>query len=336
MATSTGLILGKFMPVHAGHRYLIDAARARVDRLTVVVCTLEREPIPGDLRYGWMKSLYPDVNVVHLTDELPQEPHEHPDFWALWTAALKHVHPEPISTVFGSEDYVLPLASCLDAAPIVVDRDREHVPISATMIRADPMVNWDYIPPPVRPYFVRRVCILGTESTGKTTLAATLAAHYNTVWAPEYARAYIDEEVGAVASLSVENFEQIVRGQWAGEERLAREANRVLISDTDIITTMVYAYAFLGTCPDWIVQAAAMPRYDLYLLTTPDVPWVWEDQRTFGHRRAEMQARFAAALDERAIPYTLISGDWAVRERTAIAAIEGLLSGHVPGARTRH
>jgi len=335
MSLSRGLIIGKFMPVHAGHCFLIDTARTQVDRLTIVVCSIEDEPIPGFLRYEWMKALYPDLNVVHLTDPLPQEPREHPDFWALWTAALKRIHPEPISSVFGSEDYILPLASCLDASPVVVDRERTHVPISATMIRADPMAHWDDIPLPVHPFFVRRVCILGTESTGKTTLAANLAAHYHTVWAPEYARAYIDDEVGEVASLTVENFEQIVRGQWADEERLAREANRVLFSDTDIITTMVYAYAFLGTCPDWIVRAAAAPRYDLYLLTTPDIPWVWEDQRTFGHRRAEMQGRFVAALDERAIPYTLVWGDWPAREHIARAAVDGLLHGHIPSVRTR-
>jgi len=75
----TGFLLGKFMPVHRGHMYLIECARSQVRRLTVLVCTLEKEPIPGDLRYRWVRDLYPEANVQHLTDEKPSYPEEHPD-----------------------------------------------------------------------------------------------------------------------------------------------------------------------------------------------------------------------------------------------------------------
>src|SRR5687768_9683832 len=77
----SGMLLGKFMPPHLGHVYLCEFARSYVRDLTIIVGTLPSEPIPGELRYAWMKELFPDVRVVHLAEELPQYPHEHPDFW---------------------------------------------------------------------------------------------------------------------------------------------------------------------------------------------------------------------------------------------------------------
>jgi HTH-type transcriptional regulator, transcriptional repressor of NAD biosynthesis genes len=71
---TTGMILGKFMPPHLGHQCLVDFARNYVDNLTVLGCSIQSEPIPGDLRYRWMREMFPDVNVVHVTDENPQEP----------------------------------------------------------------------------------------------------------------------------------------------------------------------------------------------------------------------------------------------------------------------
>ena len=83
---ATGMVLGKFHPPTLGHRYLVDFARHYVRDLTVVVGTLRREEIPGELRFRWMREMFPDVRVVHLTDENPQYPAEHPDFWDIWRA----------------------------------------------------------------------------------------------------------------------------------------------------------------------------------------------------------------------------------------------------------
>src|SRR5437667_8778357 len=71
---TTGMLLGKFFPPHLGHIYLGEFAARFADRLTIVVCSLNREPIPGELRLRWVRELFPFETVVHLTDELPQEP----------------------------------------------------------------------------------------------------------------------------------------------------------------------------------------------------------------------------------------------------------------------
>src|SRR5438094_1164094 len=96
-----GLVVGKFMPVHNGHRYLIDTALARVDLLTVVVCSSPGEPIPGLLRVQWLQALYPQVHVVHLVQEAAWSSRGHPTCYGRWAQALQRVHPAPIDLVFG-------------------------------------------------------------------------------------------------------------------------------------------------------------------------------------------------------------------------------------------
>jgi NadR type nicotinamide-nucleotide adenylyltransferase len=115
---STGLIIGKFMPLHRGHLYLIGYARARVDDLTVLVCSLIREPIPGELRYRWVRDLYPEVNVQHLTDENLSYPEEHPDFWNIWRRTIRRFVPTGPDFVFTSETYGDKLAEILGAAHV--------------------------------------------------------------------------------------------------------------------------------------------------------------------------------------------------------------------------
>ncbi|MCI0529484.1 MAG: AAA family ATPase, partial [Nitrospira sp.] len=269
--SGTGLIIGKFMPPHLGHQYLIDFARCFVEQLTVLVCSIKVEPIPGELRYGWVQEMFPDVKVLHVTDENPQEPQEHPDFWQIWHDSIRRALPTGPDYVFASEGYGWKLAEILDACYIPVDHARRLVPMSGTLVRKDPMANWTYLPPCVRPYFVRRVCIFGPESTGKSTLAQHLAAHYKTVYVSEYARDLLDFKDGRC---DPEDIPLIARGQIASEEALARQANRLLFCDTDLITTTIWSEILFGECPLWIREEADRRLYHLYLLTDIDAPWV--------------------------------------------------------------
>ena len=106
----------------------------------MLVCSLESEPIPGALRYGWMRELFPDVRVVHVTDENPQEPHEHPEFWRIWTDTVLR-HAERPDVVFTSEAYGWELARRLGAEHVPVDLGRELVPISGTAMRDEPLAG---------------------------------------------------------------------------------------------------------------------------------------------------------------------------------------------------
>ena len=73
-----GFVLGKFMPPHAGHVYLCDFGRAYVDELTILVCSLPDDPIPGELRHQWMKEMFPATRVLHCPEIVPQAPEDDP------------------------------------------------------------------------------------------------------------------------------------------------------------------------------------------------------------------------------------------------------------------
>jgi NadR type nicotinamide-nucleotide adenylyltransferase len=314
------MLLGKFMPPHLGHVYLVEFASRYVDRLTVVVCTLAREPIPGELRFRWMRELFPFDHVVHLTDELPQEPSEHPDFWHLWKASLQRVLPHQPDFVFASEDYGQKLAEVLGGRFVPVDRSRAAIPVSGTAIRADPLRHWEYLPRCVRPYFLRRVCVFGPESTGKTTLARQLAQHFNTVWVPEYARTLIEAQQG---SITFEDIEHIARGQIASEDALSRSAMRVLIADTDVLTTCIWSEKLFGQVPAWVREQAEKRSYNLYLLLDVDVPWVADVARYLPEDRASFFERCRTELEQRSRPFMILHGSWEQRFAEAVMAVQG-------------
>jgi NadR type nicotinamide-nucleotide adenylyltransferase len=325
---ATGLVIGKFLPPHRGHQFLIDEARRAVDVLTVVVCSLAREPIPGDRRVAWIREMFPDVDVRHLTDENPQEPHEHPEFWTIWTDSLRRLIPSGPDVVLSSEDYGDELARRLGARHVLVDRDRRAVPISGRQLRDDPLTHWEHLPECVRPWFVRRVVVTGAESTGKTTLARDLAAEFGTVWVPELARDYLDRRY-AGQTLSPpcreEDIPEIARGQIASEEALARASNRLLFCDTDLGVTVAYAERYFGTCPEWVRRAAAERPYRLHLLLAPDVPWVSDPQRDLPAERDAFTARLRADLERAGRAYVFVSGPWQKRRERAVAAVRTVL-----------
>lgn len=318
------MILGKFLPPHRGHQWLIEFARAYTRRLTVLVCTLEREPIPGGLRFEWVQAMCPGVRCVHVTEDLPQAPADHPDFWSIWRGVVRRYVPHEIDCVFASEDYGWKLAEVLDAEYVPVDHERKVVPVSGTAIREQPMRYWRYLPEPVRPYYLKRVCLFGPESTGKSTLAERLAAHFQTCYAWEYARPLLDFKDGRADYADIE---RIARGQLATEAALAGRANRVLLCDTDVLTTTVWSDVLFGRCPPWVTRAAEQQRYDLTLLLDVDVPWV-DDKQRFISRPSERRAFFErcrSALERAGRRYEILSGPWNQRERRAIELVEALI-----------
>jgi NadR type nicotinamide-nucleotide adenylyltransferase len=178
---------------------------------------------------------------------------------------------------------------------------------------------------------MKRVVVTGSESTGKTTLAANLARHLGTVWVPEYAGEYLDEK-GATTGLplDVSDVEPIARGQIAAEERGAAMAKGLLVLDTDLLSTTVYARHYYGACPAWIERAARDRRADLYLLCDIDVPWVADPRRDRPHLREHIHSLFLGALEALGSPYVTIRGAWSDRLATAIAAVSTLVQTSVP------
>jgi NadR type nicotinamide-nucleotide adenylyltransferase len=171
------------------------------------------------------------------------------------------------------------------------------------------------------------VVVTGSESTGKTTLARDLALHFGTVWAPEFARTYLDEKTARSGlPLDEHDVEPIARGQIDVEDRAIPQARGLAVLDTDLVSTVIYARHYYGMCPPWIEQAARTRRGDLYLLCDIDVPWVADPQRDRRHLREQMHRLFVDAVEALGAPYVIIRGSWADRQATAIAAVTDVLS----------
>lgn len=312
-----GFVVGKFMPPHQGHVFLCDFARNACQSLTILVCSLPDDPIPGELRCQWMREMFPDCEVRWCSEILPQTPDEHPDFWAIWSNVVSRYGGSP-DAVFASEPYGLRLAAEIGAVFWPVDMDRLARSVSGTAVRADPFGRWRDIPSAVRPWFVRRVCLFGPESTGKTTLARRLATRFETICVPEYGRTYT-ETFGV--DLGPDDLLKIAQGQLAAIRAASRQANRIQIEDTDPLLTAVWSDMLTGQRAAWFETFDAFA--DLYLLCDTDAPWVDDGTRYFpepGDRR-RFSALCEAELVSRGVRYVLLRGDWAARAAAAEAAI---------------
>ncbi len=324
-----GFVLGKFMPLHEGHLHLLYFAQMSSHALTIMVCTTERDPIPGEIRYGWVKAMFPTANVVHHYAAIPQEPDDSPDFWPIWMKSIaRHCPGEHFDAVFGSEDYGWQLADRLGCEYIPVNRIRDRVPTSGTAVRADPMGNWQFLPPIVRPYFAKRVAVIGPMSTGKSTLVTSLAKHFETVYADEYARGYFDDLIRtgkrADGEVLESDFPAIARGQMVLEESMAFRTNRLLICDTDILTTYCYAKWLFNGCDRWIEHEALTKGYDCTFLLKPNEDdFVQDGQRVMvgHHRRLGFFEELMRTLDRTKRPFVVLDGKMETRFDRAVSIV---------------
>ena len=174
----------------------------------------------------------------------------------------------------------------------------------------------------------RRIVIFGTESTGKTTLAQRLAAHFGEPWAPEFVREFWDLRGGKIGA---EDLGSIALGQMANEDLAISRARCVVFFDTDLLTcTLWNDTLYPGACPPWVrVEAQERARgHTLYLLCDTDVPFAPDPQRCFPDPESRERARtlWREALVSRGRPFVEIRGGWPERERAAIAAVERVLA----------
>lgn len=320
-----GLVIGKFLPPHKGHVALIEFAAAQCEQLEVMVCSLPSEPIPGHLRLQWMKRIFsgsPHIRFRHITEELPQDKEPSRNASKVWSEYLTQ-HFGRFDVIFSSEKYGDFMAEYLPAVHVPFDYLRQKFPISGTNIRKHPARHWDFIPDEVKPYFVKKICLYGPESTGKTILAQQLAEHYQTVWVPEFARGHMAAQGD---TFSYEDMEIVGRGQHETEKKARLQANRVLFCDTDALTTLIYSRHYFQKIPQYVQERADnRAEYDLHLLLDIDLPWEADPLRDLGHRRQEMYDLFLAELTKRGYPHEKVSGMGKQRLQSAVKIIDALL-----------
>jgi HTH-type transcriptional repressor of NAD biosynthesis genes len=355
-----GLVIGKFYPPHAGHRFLIRAAADSCEQVTVVVMAADVESIPLGCRVDWLREDYrdrPEVTVCGIVDNLVTD-FESPAVWdghvALMRAAVEAAYPggAAVDAVFTSEPYGAELARRFGAADVRLDGERATFAVSGTKVRADPIAHWDLLEPPVRAWFAKRVVVLGAESTGTTTLSRDLAAalrarggpHALTGWVPEYGReltvvklAVARARAGAAGhreptvfdlEWSDGDFAAVAERQAADEQRIARSGGPVLVCDTDPLATVVWQERYLGASTAEVRdRVARLPPRAVYLLTHHEgVPFTDDGLRDGEHLRPWMTDRFRAVLAEGDVPWIEVHGDRSARLTQALGAVDALLA----------
>lgn len=173
-----------------------------------------------------------------------------------------------------------------------------------------------------------KVVLYGPESTGKTTLAKQLAAHYQTLWVPEYMREYLQKKWDSEKKLvEKEDLIPIAKGQLQLEEEASQKAENLLICDTNLLELKVYSeYYYDGFCPSEIKTEATKDNYSIYLLTYVDTPWEPDVLRDRPNNREEMFRIFEAELKKQNFPYKILKGDKEERFKKATEIIDALLN----------
>ena len=323
-----GLIVGKFLPFHRGHRDLLERAARGSDELYVIVCDADWHMIPAELRAQWIReaasSLEIPVHVLTVDGDDYCVADDDSEGWAAITLELLGMPPD---VVFTGEDYGDRYARALGCRHERGARLADGT--SGTMIRASPLSHLDKLDPHVRAYFVKRVCIIGAESTGKSTLAMDLAQNYGTVAVPEFGRHFTEAMPQPPNySWSSRDFHLIAEMQARIEDDAARWVGPLLICDTNPLVTAVLHETYLGVSEPGLLDAALARPYSLYLLCDVETPFVQDDTglRHNGEARRHLDERYRSILRDQRLPWTRVTGDRRERVRQASEAIEPLLT----------
>jgi NadR type nicotinamide-nucleotide adenylyltransferase len=319
-----GLILGEFQPPHAAHLAQINAARALVDELTILVGWVPGDPIDGQKRVGWMQWLFPACRVIGQVDPARQHAVGTSEHTAAWKPIIAAVHPEPIDYLFACDGNGAELARPLGG---------KFVPLGARIlgadllglgglvdekVRADPFGQWQYLPSPVRDHYALTICLHGVESVGKSTLAEALAAHYDTIVVPEYGRAHC-ELYGTDCRET--DLRLMGLAQQASIDAARPWCKHRLIADTDALMTAAWSQMMIGYASD---ELLLQRKADLYLVLGTDAPFIDDGTRIYGE--PEVRSKFDRVAREvlrvARVPFVEIAGSWDERFDAACAAID--------------
>ncbi|KAF0811592.1 Trifunctional NAD biosynthesis/regulator protein NadR [Andreprevotia sp. IGB-42] len=339
-----GLVVGKFAPLHAGHERLLHAAQAQCEQLFIISYTLPEfaghEP---ERREQWLAARFPAATRLVVTtgkvlqwraaglqiepfphNDAPDDVHRH------FVAQLcLHVLHNTMDAVFTGEDYGDGFAAVLAAdfsqhlraphavAHVYLPRPQAPDRVSGTLLRQDIHAHRQHLAPEVYGDFIGRICLLGGESSGKSTLSAALAVHLGTTYVAEYGRTLWEEKAG---DLRYEDLLLIAQTQIRHEEAASRRAHRYVVCDTSPLTTLFYCLHYFGQAEAALFELALRP-YALVVLCAADFPFVQDGTRQGDAFRQLQHAWYQRELAERGIPYVQVTGDVASR----LAQLDALL-----------
>lgn len=322
-----GFTFGKYYPFHKGHEALINYALSKCEEVIVLVCASQSETIPGALRAEWIRRSFPDLNRLKIEvynyseTDLPNTSESSEEVSKVWAEEFLNQLPK-VDYVITSEKYGDYVAQYMGIEPLSFNLERNHHPISSTLIRNDLHTTWSFLPSGVKSSFLKKVIILGSESTGKSSLCKLLSEHYNCDYVPEVARSINDQS----NECTMADLATIANAHAIAIEEISQTAKSpLLIIDTDINITQSYAQFLFQQNLDLTQGIIEANKADLYLYLDNDCPHVQDGTRLNKNDRDLLHLSHQKTLQENGIDYVVISGDWESRFSKSIEYIDDLI-----------
>lgn len=320
-------VIGRFLPPHIGHLSMIQFANQFAERTTVLVEQEDNEAIDVDQRVQWLKQSVreSEVAVLPLYGSQPASPPADPvgaaAFWNHWQEVIAR-HAPGIDVLVSADDYGQRLAR--DQNVPWLPFDRQTFPISATVVKEKPWNRYQWLVPAAQQSLLRRLVVVGAESTGKSVLSETLAhtGDHPTVFVPEYAEHWIRRQPGQ--PWDENSLLTFLNGQRASRDGLRAVANRWMCEDSHALTTAVWA-EYLGLeqlAQDAYEQAYGDRPHHVVVCSTEGAVWNSDVHRPTPSDLEFFENRFIEKLDEWGWDYSVVAGDWETRTAQAVAVRE--------------
>lgn len=316
-------VFGKFLPFHKGHEAMINFALTKCDFLTVLICCSDKENITAKTRQKWIKETFENQGKIeiksfyYLESELPNTSHSSREVSKVWSAKFKEFFPD-YKYVITSEEYGNYLAFFMGIKHIAFDIPKQLFPVSATSVRNDIIANWKFLPDSVKPSYAIKIVVLGTESTGKTTLTERLAEYFNCSSVKEAGRDLIPNS----NSFGFDKLHLVASEHAKRIDNAVLEESPLIIIDTDIHITKSYAKFIFGKTLEVESKIYHSNKADLYIYLNNDVEYLQDGTRLNESDRNLLDISHRQILQQYNIDITEITGDWEQRFDKAVSKIK--------------
>lgn len=324
MKYNVGMYGGSFDPLHIGHINVIIKGASICKKFHIFIFYNEtNDYIKKELKYRWILNStrhLPNIKIHLIKEESWKKYDEY--LWKKDTVKIKKIIGEPIDAVICGSDYKnRNIFETLYENSEIIYYDRNEVPISSTAIRNNPLKCWEFIPKVAKSYFTKKILIIGSESTGKSTLVENLASYYNTNFVVEIGRETCDYAGGEDKILYEDLLENLIRQK---EEVIKgiKTSNKLLFVDTDALTTNFFSEVLLDdlnqkeNITNLSKHINLSNDWDLVLFLDIDgVPFVQDGTRNeeFKIERKKYNSLLKEMFDENNLNYEVIKGNYLER-----------------------